>query len=585
MEYYTGEETLKILNKTKSALSNIRYRNGLKYKREKTGKAGGYRILYEKPSVDEFAKRPTRSDKMRERNKGENNPSKVYNRKRIAAKEAHTRDENGTCIEDCDVTNEQLLANKIKVLERQTRNKIYYFSDEFYEKSGYISIRPNEKQAALLEAWMNPDKKVFVFFGGNRLGKTAIAVNLIISSMMGFFPWDREETPIINVPTKIRWVGQDWEKHIKQVIEPALDEWWPKMRSVSSKKNNFGIRHFWMDKITGSTLEIMSNKSEAAVFEGWEGDLVVYDEPPRRDVRVACARGLVDRNGRELFSMTLLKEPWVHREIVQMKDNKGLPDNSVFSVQGTIYDNVGYGISEEGVEQFAKTLSADERDARLYGVPSYMSGLVLPQFSRDIHLKERFKIPLDYVVDIAIDVHPRKEQCVLFVATDQQNRRYVCDEICQHGSGKVIAEEIIRKITANMYRVGRIIIDPLAKADSNNPQSTFEQIQQVLWAYGHFLETASKDKDSGIITTKDHLLGPNREPSMWIFNDLRRTLFEIEGWMYDSNTGKPMKEDDDMMENLYRIMLLDTQWFPPHDDDDNVSSKHSRKSANEVTGY
>jgi len=32
--------------------------------------------------------------------------------------------------------------------------------------------------------------------------------------------------------------------------------------------------------------------------------------------------------------------------------------------------------------------------------------------------------------------------------------------------------------------------------------------------------------------------------------------------MYDKDTQKPKKEDDDMMENLYRLMLLNTEWTP-----------------------
>jgi hypothetical protein len=579
VQYYTHEEALLLLECKDSTLKEHRVRKRLKYKR--VGKRGDSTYLYERTSLEKHRKklakrRPLKPFKKKDRQGSARNP--------VTHKEVEAR--KVELVESSEDSANLLLIEKIKLFERQTKNKIFFFSEEYYSNPAYISIRPNEKQAQLLEAWTNAEKKVFVFFGGNRLGKTAIASIIITSMMIGYFPWDRDKKPICKTPVKIRWVGQDWEKHIKTVIEPALDEWWPAQRPVYTKKNNFGIRHFWSDKLTNSSLEIMSNKSESAVFEGWNGDVVVYDEPPKREVRTACARGLVDFKGRELFTMTLLKEPWVYREVIQMKETDGRPDRSVFSVKGTTYDNVGYGIDIEGVEQFKKTLKPDEITSRIEGTPSYLSGLVIPQFDREKHLKPRFKIPLDYIVDISIDVHPKKPQKVLFLATDPQNRKYACYEISMHGDGKALGEEIIRVVTFNMFRVGSIIIDPLAKADSNNPLSTYEKVNKVLFAFNYFLETADKDKDSGILEIKNSLIGPNSEPSLWIFDDMRHTINEIEDWVYD-DMGKPSKKNDDMMENLYRLMLMDTQWYPPEDEDDvrDRESERSNSYKNSVTGY
>ena len=47
-------------------------------------------------------------------------------------------------------------------------------------------------------------------------------------------------------------------------------------------------------------------KSESDLFEGWDGHVIIYDEPPKRDNRVACARGLIDHNGIEIFAMGLI---------------------------------------------------------------------------------------------------------------------------------------------------------------------------------------------------------------------------------------------------------------------------------------
>jgi hypothetical protein len=281
--------------------------------------------------------------------------------------------------------------------------------------------------------------------------------------------------------------------------------------------------------------------------------------------------------------MTLLKEAWVHREVIKARNEDGSPDRSVYNIHGEITANVGFGITEAGVKQFEKTLTPEQKDARIRGIPSYMSGLVLPQFKRKKHLIKRFPIPLNWMVDIAIDVHPRTEQAVLFTATSERGDRYLVNEIWGHGDGKWIGDNIVRCCKHNVYRVNRVIIDPLAKGDSNQDSTTYETIARILARHDMILEVASKDKDNGILMIKDHLEGPNKEPSLFIFDDLIRTIYEIEGWQWDEDTQKAKKSDDHFMENLYRTLLLDTHYYEPEDEEDDTPSWNENRSA--ITGY
>lgn len=468
-----------------------------------------------------------------------------------------------------------------KMVGYRERNRINFFT------------RPNPAQAKLLKAWHDPMYKVFTFTGANRIGKTTIGAILALSTMFGEYLWMGQDDPQRIIPfqakasrefgRKVRYVGQDWEKQIKAVVVPELKKWWPKDRPVDIKKNSNGVEAYWTDTTTGSTLEIMSNLQDTDLHEGWSGDLIVYDEPPRRAIRVANARGLIDRQGRELFCMTLLKEAWVDREVINAMDDTGRPDLTVYNVHGDIEVNVGYGITEEGVAQFAKTLTDEEKDARLRGIPSYMSGLVYPQYNRRKHLIDRFEIPLDWIVDIAIDIHPREKQAVLFIATAPTGVRYVIQEIWGHGDGKWVGEQIVRCVKIFSYRVGTVIIDPLSKGDKNNVNTVFDKVALTLLKHEIPLYTASKDKLSGILQVRTHLEGPNKQPSLFIFNDLVRTIFEIEGYMYDKETQNPMDKDDHMMENLYRLILLNTQWeevMPEAEDYD--FNQHGRSA---VGGY
>jgi hypothetical protein len=477
----------------------------------------------------------------------------------------------------------ELKNKKLAVLREMKKyredNKI-----EFFNRPGF-PMKANPRQQEILDAWEDPFYKVFTYTGANRCGKTFIGSGVLaISTVIGKWPWNGKRLPIPhNKPRKIRIIGQDWETHIKQVVLHELEDWWPKNRPVKKKKNNQGIDAHWTDLKTGSTIEIMSNKQDSGVHEGWNGDLIIYDEPPKREIRVANARGLVDRNGRELFCMTLLKEAWVHHEVVNARNPDGTPDTSVFNVVAEIWDNVGYGITEEGVDQFIKTLTEDEIQARIYGKPSYMSGLVYPMFQRKTHLKERFDIPLDWPVDIAIDVHPREKQAILFTATSPQQFKYVFHEIFEHGDGNWVGEQIIRTIKHyDGIRVNRIIIDPLSKGDQNNDETVHDKVQKVLFRHGYMLETASKDKTTGILEIKTHMKGPNNEPSLFIFDDLVHITREIEGYLWDEDTQKPVDANDHFCENLYRTMLLNTKYTEPEED---YEEEYDEDVKNGTTGY
>ena len=102
-----------------------------------------------------------------------------------------------------------------------------------------LFMPPNPKQAELLRGWLLPEKKVFTFTGGNRLGKTTIGAVIGVSTLFGRWLWDDREIDFVHRhPRRVRYIGQGWESHIKAVVVPALKFWWPKNRPLETKKNN-----------------------------------------------------------------------------------------------------------------------------------------------------------------------------------------------------------------------------------------------------------------------------------------------------------------------------------------------------------
>lgn len=451
------------------------------------------------------------------------------------------------------------------------KNRILAFNCGKPRNPLYPEIRePNPLQKQLLDAWKNPQYRTFLYSSGNRGGKTTIGVLVTLCMAAGEWLWNAEKIPFPHTHSrKIRIVGHAWESHIKSVLMPALKFWIPESQIWKTRKNNQGIDATWElwsrshDKGLIATIEIMSNTQDVSVFEGWHGDLVYYDEPPKRDVRIACARGLIDRSGRELFSCTLINEAWIMRDIIRAADDDGQPDPSVFYITGSSYTNLGYGITNASdIEQFSKMLTEDERKARIDGVPFNMSSLLCPRFDRKIHIKERFKIPLDALIQISIDWHPSKPLVVVFMATLSNGMKYVCDEMQIVGNPTFAADEVIRLVRERGYtRIDRIIIDPLSKSGAPNDNDVYSIFSERFAAFGYGLETASKEKESGLGILNSWLWTVNECPRLLFFRDCKKTISEIENLMFDPETLKPVKEKDDHFECLYRLCLLDTDWY------------------------
>ena len=483
---------------------------------------------------------------------------------------------------------QQLKKIKVQQIALLKRRQNYIENNKMYfigKPGGYIF---NPIQADIIKAFENYYLKVFGMFGANRIGKTWESTVIAFSTLFGEWLWNGFKLWFPhNKPRRVRYVGQEWEEHVKTVIIPTFKELWPKSRKLKTKKNNQGIEATWIDVETGSELQIMTNCQDPMHHEGWEGDLVVYDEPTSRKHRIANSRGLIDRQGREFFAATLLGEEWMDREIIKGRLEDGSIDDTIFTRTGEIDVNIGYGITQKGVDDFAKKLRPEEKRARLLGIPSYMSQLICPEFRRDIHAVDRFDVPLDWPIDIAFDIHPTKEQAVLFVATSPQNVKYAVFELFEHGDGKRLAEHVIRIVNRYSLRVKNIIIDPLAKGDKNSDPkalTTFDKIDRVLARYGYYLDVATKDKESGILEINNRLMGPNKQPSLFFFKDLTRTIMEVEGWMTDTKTGKPKKENDDMMENLYRILILGSE-YEDMDEDEDEDYESSESGRSTTTGY
>lgn len=509
------------------------------------------------------------------------------------------------------------------------KNKICFFNHEdhgWLGRNGTWQYNPIQKKFFL--ALEDTSKKIYTLTGGNRISKTFSTTGCVaLLYMQGCWPWQNpdevgrwfwKERGWINsdgTPQRIslRIVGQDWEKHVKQTLIRTIDEIWPEDWGIIRKKNSIGVDAIFTHPITGVTVEIMSNKSDSGVFEGWFGHGVIYDEPPRRDVRIACSRGLVDYNGLEFFAMTLLGgERWVEEEVINMTypdyiDNDpdkgehpkaGQPDECVWSINGETKDNIGFGIDEEGVAQFSKSLTPEERDARLRGIPLYKSGLIL-KVDKQKHIVEprkwtndfgELEIPKHWLFDIFIDYHPAKPHYVDYFAVDEHGYHYLVFSDVFNGTAGDIVDKIIRRVDKYQLRVDSVFADPLSKSDKNNIETVYDKVENGLASYGIPLYSAGgfkKSKDDGIIQINGWLDPKNGIPLFYFFRHCASAIKQCTDWFYDENKitkeMKPAKTKDDHPENLYRYALLNREYYDPEPEE--IELPDNRRQSDYVTGY
>jgi len=383
-------------------------------------------------------------------------------------------------------------------------------------------------------------------------GKTTAGCAMVVSMALGMTPWNEKRTRF-RPPIKIRICGEDQGHHLREILVPKLHEFVPKEEIKAIRKSNAGLDAYWTFK-NGSTIELMSYEQDDDVFEGWDGHLVWFDEPPPRSKYIALKRGLVDHKGIALLTFTPLKEPWIYDELVTN------PDRAVRFINADIRDNPY--LDEGAIAEFERSLTDEEKATRIKGGWLFLQGLVYKEFNPTTHVIKPFKVPSDYTVGVAIDPHPRTEQALLFVAVDEKERAFVVHEKFAYGSPDEIADWII-DYHKHTHEIDLAIIDPASQGDKNRGDTTYDILERRLSAHGITLEFGSKDLSGGILQVRNALQSRNGLPSLYFFDNAHRTIFELTRYVWDdwrhtagdrSAKQRPRDKDDHQMENLRRLL-------------------------------
>lgn len=426
---------------------------------------------------------------------------------------------------------------------------------------------------------------------GNRFGKSEMGSAEDVAFALGYRPWipegDQNRTlGIPSHPTKGLIVTTDWDKSKEVFTEQEgsnigkLFKYIPKAALGQPTRNHSGaidripVRHISGGWSVIHLDTVKSYKQNPLGQESSAWDWAHIDEPCPEGMWKAIARGLVDRGGRGWFTCTPLTEPWIDEKFVpNLSDDRTLQasvsdeSTSRFMLTGSMYDNPHN--TKEDIASFLSWLSADEQECRLYGLPTAFAGLVYKEFDWNKHVltnppfgwKSWHEPPVDYCIRYAIDYHFRKPDAVLFIATSPQDISYVFAELWEH----MLIDEEVRRINGVLN--GRVsqpgLIDPLASTPNKITDIT---AMDEFRRHGLAVLPATKDPVNGVRSVKANLKARDKKGNPVIFfnAECTRTMFEIaRGFVWDGDENKPKKDNDDMMENLYRLHLQGLTYIEP----------------------
>jgi hypothetical protein len=246
-------------------------------------------------------------------------------------------------------------------------------------------------------------KNISLACASNKIGKTAVGVNIIGSWLLGYEPWNKVDKDYpgavlvndnyykpsslgIKPPVELIVCGEDWKMHLGKTIVPELKKWLP-VGEYTTKKNELGIEYLWKIK-NKSVLTLMCYTQDDALFESFRAQGVWLDEPPPESKFHAMSRGLLLDCGKFLFTMTPLKEPWILDEfILSGRKDVGVADNLIITANEDL---------KKKEDDVLMSLGLNEAE-----IETYYQLLLYSDFAKKKPVKDRGKAAESFVVGIA----------------------------------------------------------------------------------------------------------------------------------------------------------------------------------------
>ncbi len=246
------------------------------------------------------------------------------------------------------------------------------------------------------EAWIDPAKRILVLPAPNGVGKSVGSVVLLGWSIWPetapeWFrtPWLRK---LPSIDKSFRIVSTPEEAGEAGTLQNAIKKYWPKAKYLAVKNRKAFDSFFTCSN--GWIGDVMTYEQEIGEFEGSTRGLILYNEPPPREIRKACLYR-TRMGGMEAFPMTpLANSAWIKDEIVDAAPTDPSIAVVTCDIEVACKDHGRNGhLPHDRIQELIRQMDPDEVEARAHGKFIHLSGVIFKSFSPKIHVS-REPIPV-----------------------------------------------------------------------------------------------------------------------------------------------------------------------------------------------
>lgn len=318
--------------------------------------------------------------------------------------------------------------------------------------------------------WNDPRKEKWLF-GGNQSGKTTTLVNYIIEKML--------KKPGIRA-----YIGSTSMDRSRKVTQKTFWQWMNR-DAVDSRvdfKADVGFKNDCCHLTNGSVCFFLSYEMDQDKWASDTVDIVGFDEEPPWHIFTEAQKRIIALDGELVGAMTSLKSFTRLVNRIYLEDNSKI---GLFTIP--LHENhikFGGSFSDKRIREIIEETPASERPSRIYGIPTYKTGLVYDNWEDRmpwvIPKEKEFAIPNEWTRYSAIDPHAALPQAALCIAVSPKRDMYAYYEVWE----KCLIPEFARQLKqlSTPIEFETVLIDNHYSTQKN--AETGKTIKQLILEYG-----------------------------------------------------------------------------------------------------
>lgn len=450
---------------------------------------------------------------------------------------------------------------------------------------------PSDKQNWIHES-QSPNTLVMT---GNRFGKTHALVCDMQAAVLGYRPWEvpglkliqnrdgtwgfppRNKIPSeywmrradglpMRVPARIIVVsGLPLARGIGEIIQGKFLELWPPQIEFKKYLATLGT---WQKAVflNGSQIYFGSSQQTDLSFEGFDADIAYFDEPNPKRVYTAVKRGLIDRRGRLVWTMTPLGDAnmaWVAADL--------LHDDKTKIIRGSIWDNKH--LDHEAIKEFLEdpTMSQDERRAREFGEIAAIGQRIVTTFDSSCIIPATI-VPDEVPRVCVADPHHKKPTCLIWAAVfgEGANRSFVIyrewptTDITKEGVPRMTMHDLagLIKTSEGKENIEWRFVDPqFGVQHAKVLGMQFASFQEEMADYElYFDTTVDNDLERGIPKLRNAFRTAPEigKPQVLVMDSCPNTIRALNYWAYEGLEQGKLKPSENYKDfaDLVRYMIM-----------------------------